>query len=197
MTGELHHGMVREWHDEEGWGVIDSAETPGGCWMHFSAIVSVGYRRLIPGASVEFTTERARQDGYDYRAVQVFPGGNDVGPQSTTETPGEHHSRLTSTGGGEPVDAEPLLREAEREAARERLEILDALVTAADRRGEVLTAIAGAESTDGARAAVAELLGVTDTPATAVLDLQLRRFSREGMQRLRAERDALRGLSEQ
>jgi len=63
--------------------------------------------------------------------------------------------------------------------------------------GEVLTAIAEADSTNGAREAVAQLLDVTDVGATAVLDLQLRRFSREAIQRLRAERDELRSLSEE
>ena len=29
-------GTVRVWHTEEGWGVIDCPDTPGGCWVHFS-----------------------------------------------------------------------------------------------------------------------------------------------------------------
>jgi len=29
---------VRERHDGLGWGVLDPAETPGGCWVHFSNI---------------------------------------------------------------------------------------------------------------------------------------------------------------
>jgi CspA family cold shock protein len=196
LSGELHDGVVREWHDEEGWGVIDSPKTPGGCWTHFSAIVSAGYRHLRSGAFVAFTSEGARQDGYSYRAVQVFPRGNDVGPQTSADTPGAYQSTLTITVDGEAVDPEPILRQAEREAARARLGILDAIVSAGDRRDDVMAVIAEADSTDGAREAVAELLGVTDAGATAVLDLQLRRFSHEAMQRLRAERDELRGLSE-
>ncbi|MEU6374339.1 hypothetical protein [Streptomyces sp. NPDC046909] len=35
---------VREWRDEDGWGVLDSPETPG-----------------------------FKQDGYDYRAVKIVP----------------------------------------------------------------------------------------------------------------------------
>lgn len=40
---------VHEWHEEEGWGVLDSPETPGGCWGHFSNIRMDGYRTLSPG----------------------------------------------------------------------------------------------------------------------------------------------------
>lgn len=68
-------GTVREWSDDHGWGVIDSAETPGGCWAHFGVIVSPGYRSLEPGAQVTFTFETPGQDGFDYRAVQVWPPG--------------------------------------------------------------------------------------------------------------------------
>jgi hypothetical protein len=44
VKGELHDGVVQQWSEEEGWGVVDSAATPGGCWTHFSAVVSAGYR---------------------------------------------------------------------------------------------------------------------------------------------------------
>lgn len=40
---------VREWHGELGWGVLDSPETPGGCWAHFSNIDGPGYRTLTVG----------------------------------------------------------------------------------------------------------------------------------------------------
>jgi CspA family cold shock protein len=33
-------GRVRSWYAEEGWGVIDCDETPGGCWFQYSAIES-------------------------------------------------------------------------------------------------------------------------------------------------------------
>ena len=63
--------MVRDWHAEEGWGVIDSPQTPGGCWAHFSSLV--GFGDLPPGRKVTFAHERARQDGYDFRATEVRP----------------------------------------------------------------------------------------------------------------------------
>jgi cold shock protein len=66
-------GEVRVWHAEEGWGVLDSAATPGGCWAHFSAVLVPGYRALDTGGAVEFTFEAAEQDGYAFRAVEVWP----------------------------------------------------------------------------------------------------------------------------
>ncbi|KOU60644.1 hypothetical protein ADK57_30030 [Streptomyces sp. MMG1533] len=66
---------VREWHDEEGWGVLDCPATPGGCWGHFSTIETAGFRALTPGQRVELEWEAPGfpQDGYDYRAVRIAP----------------------------------------------------------------------------------------------------------------------------
>lgn len=64
---------VRMWHAEEGWGVVDSPNTPGGCWVHFSHIQSPGYRELSPGQSVALEWEKADQDGFAYRATAVIP----------------------------------------------------------------------------------------------------------------------------
>lgn len=63
--------VVREWHSEEGWGVVDSPQTPGGCWVHFSHIQAPGYRELVPGQTVAIECEPADQDGFTYRAVTV------------------------------------------------------------------------------------------------------------------------------
>ncbi|MCW2765284.1 MAG: hypothetical protein JWO11_1243 [Nocardioides sp.] len=51
-------GRVRSWNAEEGWGVIDCDETPGGCWFHFSAIESPA-------------TYRGPSDGEAYRATVI------------------------------------------------------------------------------------------------------------------------------
>ncbi|MDG9701835.1 cold shock domain-containing protein [Streptomyces sp. DH37] len=66
---------VREWHEEEGWGVLDCPETPGGCWGHFSCIEMDGYRTLRAGQQVDLVWEAPgfRQDGYDYRALRIIP----------------------------------------------------------------------------------------------------------------------------
>jgi cold shock protein len=66
---------VREWSEEEGWGVLDSPETPGGCFGHYSDIQVPGFRTLSPGQQVDLTWEAPgfKQDGYDYRAVSIVP----------------------------------------------------------------------------------------------------------------------------
>jgi cold shock protein len=69
------YGTVREWDEDQGFGVIDSSDTPGGCWTHFSSVAMGGYRALVPGDPVRFLFEPGRQDGYDYRALQVWPPG--------------------------------------------------------------------------------------------------------------------------
>jgi CspA family cold shock protein len=69
-------GIVREFDAEQGWGVIDGANVPGGCWVHFSAIAGHGYRRLTAGQRVSFRSEAVRdQDDYRFRATLVWPVG--------------------------------------------------------------------------------------------------------------------------
>ena len=72
-------GVVRVWHDEDGWGVVDSDGTPGGCWTHYSAVAVAGFRSLSPGQAVrlEFEELDFLQDGYPYRAVRVWPVGQE------------------------------------------------------------------------------------------------------------------------
>jgi len=71
VTGQTV-GTVREWNDEEGWGVIDSDQTPGGCWAHYSTIVGEGFRTVAVGATVVLDWEQVTdQDGYHYRATRV------------------------------------------------------------------------------------------------------------------------------
>ncbi|MFB9906034.1 cold-shock protein [Allokutzneria oryzae] len=65
-------GEVREWHDEQGWGVLTAPGLDSPVWAHFSAIEAEGYRTLAAGARVEFTYEDVTwQDGYTKRAVRV------------------------------------------------------------------------------------------------------------------------------
>jgi CspA family cold shock protein len=77
-------GVVRFYRAEEGWGVIDGPDVPGGCWVPFSAIA--GDRQLIDGQRVSFRAEAAEQDGYEYRAVKVWTGAtepDDTRPDDT------------------------------------------------------------------------------------------------------------------
>ncbi|WP_257016974.1 MULTISPECIES: cold-shock protein [unclassified Rhodococcus (in: high G+C Gram-positive bacteria)] len=65
-------GTVQTWNAEEGWGVIDSAQTPDGCWAFYSSIVGEGFRTLTVGATVSLEWEQViDQDGYRYRATRV------------------------------------------------------------------------------------------------------------------------------
>lgn len=74
---------------------------------------------------------------------------------------------------------------------KRRLIILDALVKAVDRRAEVLAVIFEAVDDSTAREQIAALLAVPEIGATAILELQLRRLSQHGAQRIRGERDEL------
>ena len=79
-------GTVREWHDDEGWGVVDAAETPGGCWAHFSAAAVDGYVRFAAGQRVWLEWETPGQDGFPFRAVRLWPHGAD--PVARRSDPG-------------------------------------------------------------------------------------------------------------
>lgn len=65
-------GKVKEFLDEEGWGVLTSADVPGDVWMHFSHLDVPGYRAVQVGQTVEFDWDSfpPGQDGYYYRATR-------------------------------------------------------------------------------------------------------------------------------
>lgn len=74
MVQDWTDGVVREYDDGEGTGVIDSLETPGGCWVHYSMIDVPGWKTLSVGQRVRFTFESdVKQDGFVFRAVRVGP----------------------------------------------------------------------------------------------------------------------------
>ncbi len=75
---------------------------------------------------------------------------------------------------------------------RHRLNLLDALLAAAERPHEVLDLVLSAADAEEATAAVAGALGTSPPAARAVLDAQWRGLTRQGLQRLHAERDDLR-----
>ncbi|MEU9887774.1 cold shock domain-containing protein [Sphaerisporangium sp. NPDC051011] len=83
---EVAAGTVVEWSDDEGWGFLWSTEVPGDVFAHYSMIVRIErYRSLTPGQRVRFTWERVQQDGFDFRAIDVFTG-DDLTP-GTPGTP--------------------------------------------------------------------------------------------------------------
>ena len=95
MTRMAIRAVVRAWEDDEGWGVVDSTQTPGGCWTHWSSIASGGYRDLRPGQAVELDWELADQDGYAYRAVRTWPADADPVEPDTTDHDGAFSSSVT------------------------------------------------------------------------------------------------------
>jgi CspA family cold shock protein len=83
-------GTVQVWNWSEGWGIIDSPDTPGGCFAHYTDLwrdqqpkaradtaieVSGEFRDLVEGETVDFEWERPEggQDGYPFRATAVRP----------------------------------------------------------------------------------------------------------------------------
>ena len=89
-------GVVSMWSDEEGWGVLNSEHTPGGCWCHFSAVTLAGFRRLTAGATVEFLFEEAEQDGYRYRAVEAWLVGTRHPASTARDASGEPFSTFVA-----------------------------------------------------------------------------------------------------
>jgi len=71
----IARGVVREWHSTEGWGVIDSEKTPGGCWAGFAVLQMAGYGSASAGQAVTFEFEAGWQDGYGFRALSVEMDG--------------------------------------------------------------------------------------------------------------------------
>jgi cold shock CspA family protein len=61
-------GTVKQWSEDEGWGVIASDEVPGELWVHHVHIEGDGYRTLAVGEAVEFECIQmpapGEQDGY-------------------------------------------------------------------------------------------------------------------------------------
>ncbi|WIM92998.1 cold shock domain-containing protein [Actinoplanes oblitus] len=91
-------GTIREWNDDEGWGVIDSPRTPGGCWALFSQAAVSGYVSFTAGQSVRLEWESPGQDGWPYRAVRFWPEGQepvDRFADATGGPGGAYHSTLS------------------------------------------------------------------------------------------------------
>lgn len=82
-----------------------------------------------------------------------------------------------------------MVTDVESRRAAERFGLLDAIVTALDRRAEVLEVISASEDANTARRGLIQVLAVTEMGASAILELQMRRYTRAKTRRVRAERD--------
>ena len=65
-------GTVRLWMDEDGWGVIDVPDLPGGCWVEASVVEGLdGTSALRAGQTVDVEWTAPGPDDFGARAVRV------------------------------------------------------------------------------------------------------------------------------
>lgn len=108
------------------------------------------------------------------------------------------HDQIDSerfTWDGPVADADPGKDDPLVQAAQ-RIEILSAISSALDRPQDLLQAVSGTTDHQQAKAAVIDLLGVTDTGASAVLAMQVRRFGGAEADKIRHELGELRQQTE-
>lgn len=70
---QIAYGIFRFWLDDDGWGIIDSPDTPGGCFAHFSTVDMTGYVALPAGQYVQFGAEPMEIEGVHWSATSVTP----------------------------------------------------------------------------------------------------------------------------
>jgi cold shock protein len=71
MTSGRSAGVVRRWSPHLGWGVVDSADTPGGCVVRLPAVGSRAAQQLRAGQPVDLEWESATEEGFAFRARRV------------------------------------------------------------------------------------------------------------------------------
>ena len=67
----MNKGTVKWFNAEKGYGFIASEEGGDDIFVHFSAIVAEGYRKLKEGQKVSFETEADPKNPEKLRAVNV------------------------------------------------------------------------------------------------------------------------------
>ena len=72
-------GVISEW-DHGGSGLIESASTPGGCYLSLSALRSPIQWSPTEGDRVGFEYETAEAHGYLFRATKAWP--LELGPEA-------------------------------------------------------------------------------------------------------------------
>ena len=82
----------------------------------------------------------------------------------------------------------------ERRVLVDRLDVLDAMAAALDRREEVLAVVAAAVDPDAALEELRAAFGWSDSQAHAVLSLQLLRFSVRQRERINEDRESVRAM---
>lgn len=81
-------GVVRSWSIEAMWGIIDSDETPGGCWTLFHSVAVDGFPALREGQQVEFEWEAldSPMHGCSFSTIRAWPAGSEpyIAPPSAS-----------------------------------------------------------------------------------------------------------------
>lgn len=75
-------GTVRVWHTEEGWGVVDCPDTPGGCWVQFSHLFHEDVPHPVPVKSSTSRAESVRPS-----PVKPWTSTGNVPEEDKTATP--------------------------------------------------------------------------------------------------------------
>jgi CspA family cold shock protein len=69
----MNTGIVKWFNAEKGFGFISNDNGGGDVFVHFSAIVSDGFKTLNEGQRVSFDTETDPKNSQKLRAVNVRP----------------------------------------------------------------------------------------------------------------------------
>lgn len=67
----MNTGTVKWFNSEKGFGFISNDNGSGDVFVHFSAIVSEGYKSLAEGQKVTFDTEPDPKNASKLRAINV------------------------------------------------------------------------------------------------------------------------------
>ena len=67
----MNHGTVKWFNESKGFGFISNDDGSGDVFVHFSAIVSNGFKTLLEGQKVIFDTETDPKNSSKLRAVNV------------------------------------------------------------------------------------------------------------------------------
>ena len=67
----MNNGTVKWFNSDTGFGFISNDDGSDDVFVHFSAIVSNGFKSLTEGQKVTFDTERDPKNSSKFRAVNV------------------------------------------------------------------------------------------------------------------------------
>lgn len=69
----MNNGTVKWFNSEKGFGFISNDDGSGDVFVHFSAIMTDGFKTLAEGQKVTFETEQDPKNSSKLRAVNVRP----------------------------------------------------------------------------------------------------------------------------